>query len=156
MSGLRISKSLSLPIQFVTSTTAILARKGSGKTYTAKVLMEELVKAGQQFVALDPVGVMHGIRWCCCQGEGYFLWLTALYPLTEQQIQIVRAQIRSLGLDAEQIEPLTRGRTRFTIPYLHRPTFDELVNWGLDDPEGNPNDLLASETTGSFAWSTAA
>lgn len=62
MSGLRISKSLSLPLEFVTSTTAILARKGSGKTYTAKVLMEELVKAGQQFISLDPVGVMHGIR----------------------------------------------------------------------------------------------
>lgn len=59
---LKISKTLALPLDFVTATEAILAKKGSGKTYTAQVLVEELLAADQQVVALDPTGAWWGLR----------------------------------------------------------------------------------------------
>lgn len=43
-------------------TAVILARKGSGKTYTSAVLTEEMLEAGQQVVVLDPVGVWWGLK----------------------------------------------------------------------------------------------
>lgn len=59
---LKISKDLSLPIDFVTKTCAILAQRRKGKTYTASVLAEEMVAAGSPFVALDPTGAWWGLR----------------------------------------------------------------------------------------------
>lgn len=59
---LRLSDDLSLPIDFVTKTCAILAQRRKGKTYTAAVLAEELVDAGQPWVALDPTGAWWGLR----------------------------------------------------------------------------------------------
>jgi DNA helicase HerA-like ATPase len=57
MTKLKISPTLSLPLAaFVTSTQAILAKKGSGKSYTASVEAEELLEARQQIVAIDPTG----------------------------------------------------------------------------------------------------
>jgi uncharacterized protein len=54
---LQISRELSLPAEAVSETFAILAKRGAGKTYTAAVLVEELLKAGLQVVVVDPVGV---------------------------------------------------------------------------------------------------
>lgn len=59
---LKISNSLSLPLDFVTQTQAILARKGAGKTNTAVVQAEELLKAGQQVVTIDPTGAWWGLK----------------------------------------------------------------------------------------------
>lgn len=59
---LQISPTLSLPLDFVTSTQAILAKKGSGKSYTASVQAEELLAAGQQIVVIDPTGAWFGLR----------------------------------------------------------------------------------------------
>ncbi len=60
--GLRLARGLSLPIEMVTQTTAILAKRGAGKTHTAVVLTEELLDAGQQVVILDPLDVWYGLR----------------------------------------------------------------------------------------------
>lgn len=60
--GLRISPTLSLPVDFVTKTCAILAQRRKGKTYTASVLAEELYAARIPFVALDPTGAWWGLR----------------------------------------------------------------------------------------------
>src|SRR5262245_41166599 len=62
MTKLHISSTLSLPIDFVTSTQAILAKKGSGKSYTASVQAEEMLAADQQIVAIDPTGAWWGLR----------------------------------------------------------------------------------------------
>lgn len=51
-----------LPIDFVTETSAILARRGAGKTYTAHVLAEELLRAKQQIIAIDPTDAWWGLR----------------------------------------------------------------------------------------------
>lgn len=52
----------SLPLATVTSTIAVLARKGRGKTYTAAVLAEELLEAGQVPVIIDPTGAHWGLK----------------------------------------------------------------------------------------------
>lgn len=62
MTDLRISADLSLPVDLVTQTVAILARKGAGKTYTALVMAEEMIKAGLAVVILDPLGATWGLR----------------------------------------------------------------------------------------------
>jgi DNA helicase HerA-like ATPase len=59
---LQISRELSLPAEAVSETFAILAKRGAGKTYTAAVMVEELLKAGLQVVVVDPVGVWWGLR----------------------------------------------------------------------------------------------
>ena len=53
---------LSLPLDFVTKTQGILARKRSGKSYTAQKQAEQLLKHGQQIAALDPTGAWWGLR----------------------------------------------------------------------------------------------
>jgi hypothetical protein len=60
--GLKISETLTLPLDFVAMTAVILARKGSGKTYTSAVLTEEMLEASQQVVIVDPVGVWWGLK----------------------------------------------------------------------------------------------
>lgn len=62
MSKLTISSSLSLPIDAVTQKFGILGRTGSGKSYAATKLCEEMLDAKAQIVALDPVGVWWGLR----------------------------------------------------------------------------------------------
>lgn len=62
MKTLHISKSLALRPDYVTQTGAIIARKRRGKTYTASVMAEEMVKAGLPFAAIDPTGAWWGLR----------------------------------------------------------------------------------------------
>lgn len=59
---LNIAKDLSLPSDVVTQTFAVLAIRRVGKTYTASVMAEEMMKAGLPFVALDPTGAWWGLR----------------------------------------------------------------------------------------------
>jgi uncharacterized protein len=68
---LRISREFSLPAEAVSETFAILAKHGAGKTYTAAMMVEELLKAGLHVVVVDPVGVWRGLRASADgQGEG--------------------------------------------------------------------------------------
>lgn len=60
--SLKISRNLSLPDEAVTQTFAILAKRGVGKTYTASVMVEEMLKANLPVVVLDPIGVWWGLR----------------------------------------------------------------------------------------------
>jgi hypothetical protein len=59
---LRIAKELSLPLDCVTQKLAFLGRTGSGKTYGAKRMVEQMLRAGAQVIILDPVGVWPGLR----------------------------------------------------------------------------------------------
>jgi hypothetical protein len=59
---LTIAKDLRLPAEAVTQTFAILAKRGAGKTYTAAVMVEEMLKAGLPVVVGGPVGVWWGLR----------------------------------------------------------------------------------------------
>lgn len=60
--SLKIARNLTFPIEAVTETFGILARKGRGKTYTASVMAEEMLKLGQQIVVVDPMGAWWGLR----------------------------------------------------------------------------------------------
>lgn len=76
MSALAIGKGsrpFKIPLDdFITSTQAILARKRSGKSYTASVQAEELLRLKQQIGVIDPTGAWWGLRSSADgQGEGY-------------------------------------------------------------------------------------
>lgn len=62
MTGLKIAPTLELPMEAVTETFVILAKRGSGKTYTAAVLAEEIIIAGHPCIVIDPIGVWWGLR----------------------------------------------------------------------------------------------
>lgn len=59
------SKPFSLPNdkgKAATEAFAFLGRRGSGKTYAATKFAELLFESGEQFVAIDPVGIWYGLR----------------------------------------------------------------------------------------------
>src|SRR5690348_6446760 len=64
MSGaqLSIADGLTLPLESVTETFAILANRGKGKSNTATVLVEQMHTAGLPVVVLDVKGDWWGIR----------------------------------------------------------------------------------------------
>ena len=59
---LKISPQLQLSLNAVTQTYAILAMRGVGKTHTASVMAEEMLRAGQPIVAYDPTGAWWGLK----------------------------------------------------------------------------------------------
>lgn len=59
---LDLGDGLTLPLEAVTQTFAILAKRGMGKTFTASVLIEEMLEHRQRVVVIDPVGVWWGLR----------------------------------------------------------------------------------------------
>lgn len=61
--GLRISNQLALPTDAITQTFVVYGAKGKGKTNFGVVLAEELYANHLKFSALDPYGVMYGLRY---------------------------------------------------------------------------------------------
>lgn len=59
---LNLAEQLTLPPDAASEVWAFLGRRGSGKTYAAGRLVEELLDAGYQVVILDPVGTWYGLR----------------------------------------------------------------------------------------------
>jgi hypothetical protein len=59
---LRISETLSLPLDAVTQKFAILGTSGSGKSYTAMKMAELMLDVDAQIIAVDPVGVWYSLR----------------------------------------------------------------------------------------------
>jgi hypothetical protein len=53
---LKLAGNLKLPVDVVTQTIAILAKRRAGKSYTMRRLTEQLFNAGQQIVLVDPKG----------------------------------------------------------------------------------------------------
>lgn len=65
--ALPLGPGFSLPVDVVTQTIAILAKRRAGKSNAAVVLAEELYKAGLPWVAVDPKGDWWGVR---ASGDG--------------------------------------------------------------------------------------
>jgi hypothetical protein len=65
--SLDIAPELQLPIDAVTETFGILAKKGAGKSNAAVVMAEEMHAAGVPWVAIDPKGDWWGLR---ASGDG--------------------------------------------------------------------------------------
>lgn len=62
MSGLKVSRTVSFPLDAVTQTFGILAKKRAGKSNAAVVIAEEMFDAGIPFVVIDPKGDWWGMR----------------------------------------------------------------------------------------------
>jgi alkylated DNA nucleotide flippase Atl1 len=69
MMKLHIAKDLSLPVDVVTQTIAVLAKRRAGKSYLMRRLVEQLFNAAQQVVLVDPKGDQWGIR-SAADGKG--------------------------------------------------------------------------------------
>ncbi len=69
MSALRLAPGLGLPLEAVTETFGWIGNRGSGKTYGAKVMAEEMLGAGGQVVVLDPVDAWYGLRFGRTRGS---------------------------------------------------------------------------------------
>lgn len=65
--GLHIAPGCVLPLDAVTETFGILAKKGAGKSNAAVVMAEEMYAAGVPWVAVDPKGDWWGLR---ASGDG--------------------------------------------------------------------------------------
>src|SRR5688572_29435200 len=60
--GLRIADGLVLPLEAITQTFGVLAKRGAGKSNAAAVMAEAMYGAGLPFVVVDPVGAWWGLR----------------------------------------------------------------------------------------------
>ncbi len=59
---IKIAPGVDLPAELVTEVTGILARRSAGKTYTAKKIAEQVIKARLPVVIIDPLGAFWGLR----------------------------------------------------------------------------------------------
>src|SRR5579875_3440437 len=59
---LNFSADVKLPLQYVTTRASIFGLSGSGKTNDGVVIVEELLKANQQAVVIDPTNKWYGLR----------------------------------------------------------------------------------------------
>ena len=62
MNGLHVAEGVDLPLELITSSNGILAKKGAGKTSAAVVLLEEMHQVGVPVIVVDPKGDWYGIR----------------------------------------------------------------------------------------------
>ncbi len=62
MKQLIIAKDLKLPLEIVTQTVAILAKRRVGKSYTMRGMAEQFLELGQQVILVDPKGDQWGLR----------------------------------------------------------------------------------------------
>jgi len=85
-----------IPVEALDSDIAILGRKGGGKTYTSKGIVENLLDMGRRVLVLDPLGVWAGLR-TGADGE------SAGYP-----VAIFGGLHGDLPLDPAAAEPLAR------------------------------------------------
>lgn len=57
-----LAKNLTPPVDAVTQTFGCIGRKGSGKTYLAGLLAEQMLDHHAQIIVIDPVGNWYGLR----------------------------------------------------------------------------------------------
>src|SRR6185437_6264128 len=123
--GLRVSEDLELPLDIVTQTQVILAKKGAGKTYTAAVEIEEALKLKQQVVVLDPTGAWWGLK-SSADGDkpgfpiAIFGGEHADIPLEESAGEVVATAIVEQQFSAViDLSLFRKGQMhRFLVPFL--------------------------------------
>lgn len=62
MTWLHVAEDVDLPLDIITSSNGILAKKGAGKTSAAVVLLEEMHQVGVPVIVVDPKGDWYGVR----------------------------------------------------------------------------------------------
>lgn len=138
---LRISESLSLPLEAVTQTFAILAVKGSGKSYTASVCAEEMLKAGQQIVVIDMTGAWYGLKSSSDgKSDGFPIAVFggdhADVPLHEGAGEIIASAIVEKKFSARKIEGMA------SVPQRPKPASSSSSGWpATPNVDGTTDDL---------------
>ncbi len=125
MKTLNIGDGLRLPLDFVTQTQAILAKRGAGKSYCASVQAEEMLKAGQQVIVVDPTGAWWGLK-SSADGKKAGFSIVVFggehpdVPLEENAGEIVAAAIVEHRFSAIlDLSLFRKGQmTRFMFPFL--------------------------------------
>ncbi len=128
---LRIAPNLSLPVDSVTQTFSIIAKRGVGKTHTAVVMVEEMLRAKQAVVVVDPVGVWWGLRSSKDgKGPGFpvviFGGEHADVPIEEQSGEVIAGAIVAenfsalIDLSGLGVAAQTRFMTRFAETVYHK------------------------------------
>lgn len=127
MTKLRISADLALPLDAVTQKLGFMGRTGSGKSYAATKTAEQMLEAGAQVVALDPVGVWYGLRIGADGETGFaipvFGGLHGDIPLAPTAGALVADLIVDRGiscvLDVSQFET-NAEKARFALAFAER------------------------------------
>lgn len=102
---LEIADGLRLPLETVTETISLLAKRGAGKTYTSSVLVEEMLRVGAQVVVVDPMGAWWGLR-SSADGKGPGFPITVLggergdLPLEHTAGEVVAETLVESGISA--------------------------------------------------------
>jgi hypothetical protein len=119
---LKIADGLELPITAVTEKLAFLGRTGSGKTYAAMKLAEQMILAGAQVVVLDAVGAWYGLR-VASDGPGLEVpvcgGLHGDYPLESTGGKLLADLIVDRGISAVlDVSQFTHAeQTRFALDF---------------------------------------
>lgn len=123
--SIELSDNLELPDDAVTQKFAFMGRTGSGKTYGATKLCEQMLDLGAQVIVLDPVGVWYGLRMSADgKGTGYSLpifgGLHGDVPLTPTSgkliVDLVIDRNLSAIIDVSQMES-DADTTRFSTDF---------------------------------------
>lgn len=121
---IRFAPGLLLPSDAVTQTFAVIAKRGQGKTYTATYLAECMLAAGNQVVAIDPVGVWYGLRLAANgKAKGFdlpvFGGVHGDLPLTPESGRLVAQVIVERGISAVlDVSAMRKGeRVRFLADF---------------------------------------
>jgi hypothetical protein len=115
-----------IPDEALDSDIAVLGRKGGGKTFTAKGIVERLLDMGRRVLILDPLGVWAGLR-TAADGEhaGYpvaiFGGLHADLPLDPAAAEPLAGIIARENLPAViDLSELSKGAQQaFLLKFLH-------------------------------------
>lgn len=140
---IQVSRSFGLPIEVLTETTAVLGRRGSGKTNTGVVIAEGLLKHGQQVVILDPLDVWFGLRSNKSgKGRGFDVLLVGdpRKPHTDVPLEEHDGAALADYLIDERVPCILSmrhlskaGRKRFTAAFAER-TYERRGDPGKDSP----------------------
>lgn len=120
-------KPFRLPLDLVTDSLAILARKGAGKTYCGKVWVEDLLANHIQTVVIDPLDVWWGLRLSSDgkqPGENIVIFggSHADIPITEHLGNMLADVIVDRGINAILVlDHLSTGASRrFVADFCNR------------------------------------
>lgn len=122
---LKVSDDLSLPIEAVTQTFAVLAKRGAGKSYLASVMAEEMLAAHQQIVVIDPTSAWRGLRSSADgRSPGYHVVVIgaehADVPLSEMAGEVIAQAVVEHRFSAIiDLSQFRKGQVRrFLTPFL--------------------------------------
>lgn len=134
---LELAPGVTEPLAFITQSTAILGKKGSGKTSAGVVIVEEVHAQGVPFIVVDPKGDWYGLRSAADGAPGIpvpiFGGLHGDVPLEPTAAagkyiaQLLRGRRLSAVLDVSEFS--INERAKFLAPFA-----DELYRFDSKEP----------------------